>query len=579
MRPNIRHLSIITIVFCLFAINIDIYEETAAAGRRESGFTLLNARGEIEHPFVVDGEIYLVREDDLASRPLALPHKVEALYAIAPGGSDGAVLYYGTNGREVMARTDEWSGFDLYGAYMDGSTRQIMDGQAVVRAMWSKQGRFLLIWTRDMELFMLPEGELNPRRIATHAAAPDISPDGRSIAYAKLPDSYVPGSLPEQLTLSVIDLESGVERALAGDQDATEPLWSPDGERIIFISGGRAGLSSFWSVNRDGSGLTQLTNQGQAFVTEQTVPLHRGRAWWSNDGHKLLWSRVADNGADEVWMLDFQRNEYKPEAAFIAAGGDPRWSSDGKGILYVRKQDVTNRGAGMLSFTYRALGHGIERRQEEISSEPIYGVLYGPEAAPPIDLKRVMSAPVDNPGHRPISGIQPQVASRYSWPLDIYPGFSAYYDNNASSGERDWKCGTRTYNGHKGTDIAVAVGNPVRNGDRGSVASRNDGCDTYGFLGSTCGGGFGNYVKLNNDTGWASAYAHMQRGTVVGFGTYACRAFLGRSGGSGNSSGPHLHFQVYHSGYPYDDPFGGSCSGPTSFWVNQNGGSPTKGCQ
>jgi TolB protein len=41
-----------------------------------------------------------------------------------------------------------------------------------------------------------------------------------------------------------------------------EPVWSPDGSLIAFVSM-RSGAPELWLINADGTGLRQLTNDGQ----------------------------------------------------------------------------------------------------------------------------------------------------------------------------------------------------------------------------------------------------------------------------------------------------------------------------
>lgn len=157
---------------------------------------------------------------------------------------------------------------------------------------------------------------------------------------------------------------------------------------------------------------------------------------------------------------------------------------------------------------------------------------------------------------------------------------TAYYDLNKGSGTlKDWNCGTKTYSGHKGTDIGVAGTinvRPVLAAADGKVAYVNDGCyDANYSTGNTCGGGYGNYVKItHSDTGHSTYYAHMAKGSIaVKAGqTVTCGTLLGKAASSGNSTGPHLHFEVrYNSDSVRDDPFTGSCGGPLTYWKVQNG--------
>lgn len=70
-------------------------------------------------------------------------------------------------------------------------------------------------------------------------------------------------------------------------------------------------------------------------------------------------------------------------------------------------------------------------------------------------------------------------------------------------------------------------------------------CPT-GFYGSTCGGGWGNYVKIKHSDGYYTLYAHMEQNTVtVKVGEAVKQGqVIGKVGSSGSSTGPHLHFEV-----------------------------------
>ncbi|MFN8453153.1 MAG: peptidoglycan DD-metalloendopeptidase family protein [Anaerolineae bacterium] len=59
----------------------------------------------------------------------------------------------------------------------------------------------------------------------------------------------------------------------------------------------------------------------------------------------------------------------------------------------------------------------------------------------------------------------------------------------------------------------------------------------------TCGYGF--HIRINHGNNYRTLYAHMS--TLVSVGTQVRRGqIIGTSGNSGNSSGPHLHFEVEH---------------------------------
>jgi murein DD-endopeptidase MepM/ murein hydrolase activator NlpD len=93
---------------------------------------------------------------------------------------------------------------------------------------------------------------------------------------------------------------------------------------------------------------------------------------------------------------------------------------------------------------------------------------------------------------------------------------------------------------HTGLDFAVPIGSPVYAATGGIVISTG------------WGGGYGNLVKLQHADGVQTWYAHLSAfavtpGTKVNAGTE-----IARSGTTGNSTGPHLHFEVRVDGQPRD---------------------------
>lgn len=81
-----------------------------------------------------------------------------------------------------------------------------------------------------------------------------------------------------------------------------------------------------------------------------------------------------------------------------------------------------------------------------------------------------------------------------------------------------------------------------------SISDRID-CPTSNAL-DGCGGGYGNYVLIDHGDGSSTLYAHLHYMTInVTAGDYVSQGeVIGKIGSSGNSTGPHLHFEVRHNG-------------------------------
>ena len=87
---------------------------------------------------------------------------------------------------------------------------------------------------------------------------------------------------------------------------------------------------------------------------------------------------------------------------------------------------------------------------------------------------------------------------------------------------------------HTGIDIAGPYGTPVIAADTGVV---------YFYPGSY---GYGNYIVMIHGNGYSTLYGHLSRfNTSMGSGAIVARGdLIGYEGSTGNSTGPHLHFEI-----------------------------------
>jgi len=142
------------------------------------------------------------------------------------------------------------------------------------------------------------------------------------------------------------------------------------------------------------------------------------------------------------------------------------------------------------------------------------------------------------------------------------------------------------YDGHEGSDFileggfdAMDAGSPaVIAGADGVVVDVEDGhydrC--HGTIdGVDCDGNdiIANAVVVEHEGGLRSRYLHLLSGSAaVAVGDLVQRGqVLGNIGSSGNSSMPHLHFEVNDPAGATIDPYAGPASQPESLWCDQGG--------
>ena len=178
------------------------------------------------------------------------------------------------------------------------------------------------------------------------------------------------------------------------------------------------------------------------------------------------------------------------------------------------------------------------RQQQQVNQGPINIEVPPPTAAalPPRGLVAAAPAPASsyNPLlHTPVgSSVEPEI-----------PGL--YPDSPTQSTSYIWPAkgvltsgyGMRWGRMHKGIDIAAAVGTPV-------VASAPGVIVTAGWN----SGGYGNLVEIQHPDGSLTLYGHnnrilVRRGQEVTQGQQ-----IAEMGSTGNSTGPHTHFEVHPTG-------------------------------
>lgn len=93
---------------------------------------------------------------------------------------------------------------------------------------------------------------------------------------------------------------------------------------------------------------------------------------------------------------------------------------------------------------------------------------------------------------------------------------------------------------HNGLDFDGDFGSPIYAADSGVVV--------YSGWSDR---GYGNLIVIDHESGWQTFYAHMIDGSMVPCGSNVQKGQLIASMGStGNSSGPHLHFELRLEGHP-----------------------------
>jgi len=197
-----------------------------------------------------------------------------------------------------------------------------------------------------------------------------ISPDGTKVALGIGPAG--------NHDIYILDLDRGTMPKLTFDEaDDYFPLWTPDGQRIVFYSGREKG-DIYWKAANNTGGVDKLltlsaqasypfswSHDGNTLVTQEisTSPLHIGIATLSMEGdrerhpllqekHNVFYPQVSpdgnwiayqsdESGQIEVYVRPFPDVDRGGQWMVSNGGGNsPLWSPDGK-ELYYRKRETT----------------------------------------------------------------------------------------------------------------------------------------------------------------------------------------------------------------------------------------------
>jgi eukaryotic-like serine/threonine-protein kinase len=245
--------------------------------------------------------------------------------AFAPSKSasdSGHILFVREN--NLMAQP-----FDSKTAQIFGEVFSVAEGIPLLfnyRPFSVSENGILVYWTRgtigaaNQIVWYDRNGKvLEPISTPGDVWTPSLSPDGKTVAFARYSGAYS--------DLWLRDLVHQVDQRFTTDRSRNDsPVWSPNGDRIAFRST-RSGQQEIWLKATNGSGKEEML-QTDAF------PKFPGQ--WSPDGRSIVYSDNDPRTRIDIWYIPLEGDRKPvefPHTNFDDAQG--QISPDGKWMAYM----------------------------------------------------------------------------------------------------------------------------------------------------------------------------------------------------------------------------------------------------
>jgi Tol biopolymer transport system component len=155
---------------------------------------------------------------------------------------------------------------------------------------------------------------------------PDVSPDGSHLAVEIGRLEPEPGD-----DVWVIDFVDGVMNPLTSDNTGNEPIWTPDGDSILYVNRNAAPRSVLEIMAADGSGRPRSVYEHDRRIEYPDV---------SPDGSLILFSVETESDGLDVKILDTVTGSVRTAAAGSGRQSEPRFSPDGRYFTYTDQDRI-----------------------------------------------------------------------------------------------------------------------------------------------------------------------------------------------------------------------------------------------
>jgi Ca2+-binding RTX toxin-like protein len=184
------------------------------------------------------------------------------------------------------------------------------------------------IWTMKAD----GTGRAQLTNTADYEFSPAFSPDGSKIAFVRSPT----GGGHDDIWLMNADGSSQHQLTTGATDYHEDPAWSPNGAKIVFT----LNRQHLYSMNADGSGVTQLTNAAGS----QLQPS------WSPDGAKIAY--VCTGSHYDICVMNADGSNQTNLTNNNAVDLNPDWSPNGAEIVFASDPLTLNSTRDLWAMAY-----------------------------------------------------------------------------------------------------------------------------------------------------------------------------------------------------------------------------------
>lgn len=221
-----------------------------------------------------------------------------------PRGSGINHIAWEPSGQRILFCSDHKGKHDIHVMNADGTDAKPMftEPRYRVEPTWSPDGKWIayVASAKPMgrSIYMAPTngGSGEPIvQVGTHGGQPDWSPDGTEIAFVAASQGT--------RKIYILNLEAHTQRQLLPDKNPwmQHPAWSPDSERIAFAGAPEKSGTGIFIVNRDGTGLEQITEPDVLRILSIT---------WAPSGDELIYGKIT---GDDAQLFKINLNNRHPQ--------------------------------------------------------------------------------------------------------------------------------------------------------------------------------------------------------------------------------------------------------------------------